>query len=161
MQEWLKLLENNDFIGVKKHIIDGADLELCDEHGESVLATAIMKRCDDDIINLLIESGSDIHSFDDEGVSILDVSINNGNYNLVKLLFDKGVDINKTSRKSRFTALMAAVCYNEYEILKFLIEKKADLEAQDSSGFTAYTFAKKMRKKKMMEILIENGSPHR
>ena len=159
MQAWLKLLKDNDFIGVKKQIKNNADLEVSDENGESVLSTAIKFKCDEDIINLLIDSGADVHSFDDEGVSILDFAINGSNANLVKRLVEEGVDINKTSRRSKFTALMAAVCYNEYEILKYLIEKKADLNARDSSGFTAYTFAKKMRKQKMINILVENGSP--
>jgi len=159
MQAWLELLKDNNFIGVKKYIKDNADLQECDEHGESVLAIAIKLKCDDDIISLLIDSGADVHSFDDEGVSILDFAINGSNQELVKRLVEEGVDINKTSRKSRFTALMAAVCYNEYEILKFLIEKKVDLDARDSSGFTAYTFAKKMRKQKMIDILVKHGSP--
>jgi len=159
MQAWLELLKDNNFIGIKKHIKDKADLEACDEHGQSVLATAIKLKCDEDILSLLIDSGADVHAFDDEGVSILDFAVNGSNIDLIKRLCEEGIDINKTSRKSRFTALMAAVCYNEYEILKFLILNKADLEARDSSGFTAYTFAKKMRKKKMMDILVENGSP--
>ncbi len=158
MQEWLELLKDNNFIGIKKYIKADADLEACDDHGESVLASAIKLKCDDDIINLLIESGADVHAFDDEGVSILDFAINGSNEELVKRLYNEGVDINKTSRKSGFTALMAAVCYNEYEIIRFLIEKKVDLQARDSSGFTAFTFAKKMRKQKMMDILIENGA---
>jgi len=159
MQAWLELLKENNFIGVKKHIKEGASLEECDEHGESVLASAIKLKCDEEILSLLIDSGADTDSFDDEGVSILDFAVNASNITLVKRLCEEGVDINKTSRKSKFTALMAAVCYNELEILKFLIENRANLEARDSSGFTAYTFAKKMRKKKMMDILIQNGSP--
>ncbi len=159
MDKWLEFLKENDFIGVKQYLKTGADIKECDEHGESVLACAIKNRCDENIINLLIESGSDLASFDDEGVSILDFAINSSDFKLVKKLHEKGVDLNKTNRKSRFTALMAAVCYNEYEILEFLIKNRADLEARDSSGYTAYTFAKKMRKKKMMAILVENGSP--
>ncbi len=158
MQEWLELLKDNNFIGIKKHIKTDANLEECDDHGESVLASAIKLKCDEDIINLLIENGADVHAFDDEGVSILDFAINGSNEELVRRLYDEGVDINKTSRKSGFTALMAAVCYNEYGITRFLIDKKVDLHARDSSGFTAFTFAKKMRKQKMMNILIENGA---
>ena len=92
---------------------------------------------------------------------MLDFAIASNNYNLVKKFIDQGFDPNKTERRSGFTPLMAAVCYNRYDILKLILEQKVALDARDSSGFTAYTFAKKMRKKKMMEILIENGSPER
>ena len=83
MKKWLELLKDNDFIGIKKYIKENADLEACDEHGESVLAAAIKLKCDEDIINLLIDSGADINSFDDEGVSILDFAINGSNQELV------------------------------------------------------------------------------
>jgi len=158
MQKWLDLLKENNFVAIKKYIKENGNTDECDEHGESVLAIAIKQKCDEDILDLLIQSGADIHSFDDEGVSILDFAINGSNFNLVKKLCENGVDINKTSRKSRFTALMASVCYNEYDILEYLIKQKVELNARDSSGFSAYTFAKKMRKQKMMNILSENGA---
>ncbi len=159
MQDWLKILEENNYVAVKKHVKSGANLQESNDHDESVLALAIKMKCDHDIIDLLIENGADIFHLDDEGVSILDFAIAYNNHDIVKRLIEQGFDINKTHRKSGFTPAMAAVCYNRYEILKTLIEKKADLNSRDTSGFTAYTFAKKMRKQKMMDILIENGSP--
>lgn len=156
MQEWIKLLEDNDYIGIKKQIKSGADLEACNDHDESVLALAIKMKCDEDIIDLLIESGADIHHCDDEGVSMLDFAIAYNNYDLVKRLIEEGINIDETERHSGFTPLMGAVCYNRYEILKLLLEKKPDLSARDASGYTAYTFAKKMRKQKMMDILTEH-----
>ena len=161
MQEWLKYLETNDYVGIKKLIHSGADIQACNEHEESVLAMSIKLKCDNDIIDLLIESGSDIHHCDDEGVSILDFAITYNNVDLVSKLIDKGFSVDKTERKSGFTPIMAAVCYNRYEILKILLERKANLELRDSSGFSAYTFAKKMRKQKMLDMLIEYGSPQR
>ena len=160
MQEWLKPLEDNDYIGIKKLISSGSDIQACNDHEESVLALAIKMKCDDDIIELLMQRGADIHHCDDEGVSMLDFAIASNNYGLVNKLVEEGFSVDKTERNSGFTPVMAAVCYNRYEILKYLLEsKKADLTLRDTSGFSAYTFAKKMRKQKMMDILIEHGSP--
>jgi ankyrin repeat protein len=161
MQEWLELLENNDYIGIKKYIKSGADIEAVNEHEESVLALAIKMKCDEEIIDLLLEQGVNIHHCDDEGVGMLDFAIAANNQKLVKYLLEQGIDINKTERRSGFTPLMAAVCYNRYDIVRLLLENKADVGAVDSSGFTAYTFAKKMRKQKMMDILTENGAMQR
>lgn len=154
MQAWIKLLEENDYLGIKNQIKSGGDIEACNEHEESVLALAIKMRCDSDIIELLIESGADIHHRDEEGVSMLDFAIAYNNYELVKKLIEEGINVSQTDRKSGFTPLMGAVCYNRYEILKLLLEKKPDLHVRDASGYTAYTFAKKMRKQKMMDLLL-------
>ena len=160
MQEWLKPLEDNDYIGIKKLISSGSDIQACTDHEESVLALAIKMKCDDDIIELLMQKGADIHHCDDEGVSMLDFAIAADNCDLVKKLIEEGLPVDKTERNSGFTPVMAAVCYNRYEILQYLLEsKKADLALRDTSGFSAYTFAKKMRKQKMMDILVEHGSP--
>ena len=75
MNKWLDLLRRNDYISIKKHIRDGADVNEKSETGESVLAYALRYRCDDDILELLIESGADVRDTDNEGVSIFDMAI--------------------------------------------------------------------------------------
>ena len=75
MHTWLEILKKNDYIGAKKHIKSGADLQEVNDTGESVLACAIRARCDTDLLMLLIENGADIFDFDDEGVSIFDMAI--------------------------------------------------------------------------------------
>jgi len=156
MNKWLELLKNDDYIGIKKYIKDGADLSETNEVGESVLACAIRERCDFDILMLLIEKGSDKFDFDDEGVSILDIAITYDNLDMVKYLVEQGIDINKTTRRSGFTALMAAACYGRVSITKFLLECGADESAKDSKGFRAVDFARKMNKKSILEILTYN-----
>ncbi len=86
MNKWLEYLKNNDYMSVKKYIRDGADLNDVNESGESVLACALRAQCDMDLLLLLIESGSDIYEFDDEGVSIFDMAITYGNLEVVKYI---------------------------------------------------------------------------
>jgi len=153
MNKWLELLKNNDYLGIKKYIRDGADLQETNEAGESVLACALRARCDEEILILLIDNGADIFDFDNEGVSIFDMAITYDNMWMVLYLLEQGVDVNKTTRKSGFTALMAAACYGRIEILKILLEKGANQYAQDSKGLTAVDFARKMNKKSVLKVL--------
>lgn len=153
MNTWLEILRKNDFIGAKRYIKDDADLNDETESGESVLATAIRHHCDDELITLLIDNGADIYDFDDEGVSIFDMAITYDNVFLVKYIIDKGIDVNKTQRRSGFTPLMCASCYGRAEIAKLLLDNGATKDLVDSKGFNATDFARKMNKKSVLVLL--------
>jgi len=149
---WLELLKNDDYLGLKKYIKSGGDLSETNEAGESVLACALRARCDKETLMLLIEHGADIFDFDEEGVSIFDMAITYDNLDMVKYLLEKGQDVNKTTRKSGFTALMCAACYGRVEITKVLLEHGANEMARDSKGFSAIDFARKMNKKSVLSL---------
>ena len=160
MYTWLELLKNNDFMGVKKYIKDGGDLEDANEVGESVLALSLRHHCDEDLIMLLIDSGADIYDFDEEGVSIFDMAITYDNIEIVKYLISKNIDVNLTRRRSGFTPLMAAACYGRLEIAKLLISEGADKNATDSKGISVIDFARKMNKKSILVLLdYDENSP--
>ncbi len=153
MNKWLELLKNNDYLNIKKYIKEGADVNDFEESGESVLACGIRARCDMDLLLLIIESGADIFDYDEEGVSIFDMAVTYGNIEMVNYLIEKGVDVNKTNRRSGFTSLMAAACYGRAEITKILLAQGVDQEVVDKKGFTAVDFARKMNKKSILKLL--------
>ena len=153
MNKWLELLNKQDYIGIKKYIKNGADIQDTNEAGESVLACALRAHCDEEILELLIQSGADSFDFDDEGVSVFDIAITYDNKFMVKYLIENGIDINTTTRRSGFTALMAAACYGRVEIAQILLSYGVDQTAQDSKGFTAADFARKMNKKSILALL--------
>ena len=72
MSEWIKLLQDNDYLGIKKYLKNGAEVNDSNESGESVLALALRYRCDDEIVDILLDNGSDLDDFNEDGVSILD-----------------------------------------------------------------------------------------
>ena len=159
MNKWIELLKKNDFIGVKKYIKDGADLnDASSENGESVLAFALRSMCDMELIMLLIESGADIYDFDEEGVSIFEMAVTYDNIEMVKYLIEDGKDVNQTNRRSRFTPLMAAACYGRLDIAKLLIENGADKDAVDTKGISVTDFARKMNKKSILKLLEYDAS---
>nr|WP_321268155.1 ankyrin repeat domain-containing protein [uncultured Sulfurimonas sp.] len=153
MNTWLEILRKNDYIAAKKYIDADADVNEESETGESVLAFALRYRCDMELIKLLIDNGADIYDFDNEGVSIFDMAVTYDNLEMVEYLINDGIDINKTTRRSGFTALMAAACYGRAEIAKVLLKNKADKDLVDIKGFNATDFARKMNKKSILELL--------
>jgi len=149
---WLELLKNDDYLGIKKYLKNGADISETNEVGESVLACALRAGCEKETLMLLIENGADIFDVDDEGVSVFDIAITYDNADMVNYLIEHGKDVNDTTRKSGFTALMGAACYGRIEITKILLENGADQNARDSKGFSAIDFARKMNKKSILEL---------
>jgi ankyrin repeat protein len=160
MNKWLELLKNNDYLNVKKYIKNDADVNDSSENGESVLACGIRSGCDLELLMLLIDSGADIFDFDNEGVSIFDMAIAHNNIEIVDYILKQKIDINKTNRKSGFTALMSATCYGRVEILKLLIAHGADQNTTDIKGFKAVDFARKMNKRSVLKLLeYDENSP--
>ena len=155
-----EFLKNNDFMGVKKYIKDGADVNDANENEESVLAMSLRYKSEMDLIMLLIDNGADIYDFDEEGVSIFDMAVTYDNVEMVKYIIDDGIDVNSTQRRSGFTPLMAAACYGRIEIAKLLIENGADKNAVDSKGISVIDFARKMNKKSILALLdYDENSP--
>ena len=157
MNEWIKLLQENDYLGVKKYLKEGANVNESNDTEESVLACALRYRCDYEIIDILVESGADLNDFNEDGVSILDYAIMYNRIDLVKKVLEEGFDVNKTYRPSRFTPLMGAVCYGRGEIARMLLKMGANKEARDTKGLTALDFAKKTHKKSMIKLLEEEA----
>jgi len=153
MNKWIELLKNNDLIGVKKYVKEGADVNEANDTGESVLASSLRYGCDLELIMFLIDSGADIYDFDEEGVSIFDMAVTYNNIEMVKYLISKGIDVNATTRRSRFTPLMAAACYGRVEIAKLLLQNGANKDAVDAKGISVIDFARKTNKKSILQLL--------
>jgi len=157
---WLELLKNDNYLGIKKYIQNGADVSQTNEIGESVFACALRAGCCKETLMLLIESGADIFHCDEEGVSVFDMAITYDNVEIVNYLIEQGKDVNEITRKSGFSSLMGAACYGRVEITKILLTNGANPSIKDSKGFTAIDFARKMNKKSILEVLdYDENSP--
>lgn len=153
MSSWATLLQSDDYLGVKKYLKNGADVNEKNETGESVLAQALHLRCGDELLDLLVDAGADLFDADSEGVSVFDAAITYNNPRMVRRIIDAGIDVNETRRNSGFTPLMAAVCYNRREIVALLLEHGADKKLTDRQGLTGADYARKTHRKQMLELL--------
>lgn len=78
----------------------------------------------------------------------------NGALETVKLLLEKGTDIDAKDNKGK-TALMYAAEKGEFETVKFLLEKGANLIIGDNKAKTALTYAYNNGQTKIIEFLLE------
>ncbi len=81
-----------------------------------------------------------------------------GDYELVKSLVEKDIDIVRTSYTSGETALIYACRYGSKEICELLIEKGANVHYKDDyNGVSPLIVATKEGQKHICELLIANG----
>lgn len=115
-----------------------------------------------DIACLLITNGAnlDIHikyETDDTGDTALIRASRCGHIEMVRLLIEKGADVNMADQFDE-TALMTACEYHHNEIVRYLLDAGADIHHEGYDGNTALKMAIKHDYKDIVRILVEKGA---
>ena len=88
-------------------------------------------------VQALLTNDADINLQDVEGMTALMFAALNGMHDVVKLLVDKGADVNLRSNKHRETSLMYAAGKGHLDIVKMLLDKGADVNLRSNKNKTA------------------------
>ncbi len=154
MKEIIEAIGGDERASIKKVFKNHKDIKNIEIEEKSLLSYAISKNISLDNFILLIELGADTEAKTQEGVNLLDDAISCNRLDIVKYLIEeKNFDINNHTRKSGFTPLMLATSFSDFEIVDFLLQKGADVEARDSFGFNCFDYAKKLGQTKMQKYL--------
>lgn len=120
-----------------------------DEYENSVLHIAIEKKYND-ITRILLDSGMEIEytrSADEdfrEQYTALILAAEVDNFDAVKMLVEKGADVDFQTSEDGLTALIIAVIEtNNLDMIKYLVEHGADVDKMDLGDETALDHAKK------------------
>lgn len=141
-----------------------------------------------DLAMLLIERGANIEEVNDEGYTPLMEAAREGHDEMVSLLLTQGANINAQTEETQETALTLACCggflevadylikhgadielgastplmeaaqEGHLELVKFLMESKADVHAQTQTGDTALTYACENGHTDVAEVLLYFGA---
>jgi len=147
-----KILENGS-IDLSQEVVIGAEYDLDEPDEVPVLVYAISLGASIEALEMLVEAGADIAAVNREGVGILDVAIKHKRLDIVKLCEVYGVDLFQSRRKSGITPLILAASFGDMEIVKYLLERGADMQERDSFGMTAADYARRMGQKQMLTFL--------
>jgi ankyrin repeat protein len=142
-----------DHTNAIKLLLDkGADINVKDEYGETLLIQAV-SASHVDVVKLLLEKGAG-----EINTALMKASYR-GDTNMVELLLDKGADINaKIIGVFGDTALMNAAVSGDTNVVGLLLARKADINAVDTDGSTALGIAKRMGNTAVVKLLQQAGA---
>lgn len=107
------------------------------------------------VTKLLMDNGGDISSADVGRLACYAVEKNE--IKLLKSIVECGGDVNKPTNKGT-TALHAAVCDGNVEMVKFLLEQGADIDKQDDFGWTPRAYAEHQCHEEIQNIFKKLGN---
>lgn len=108
---------------------------------------------------LITANNEIVHDQDMHGCTALALAIPRNETKIISLLLDFGADINKANNEG-VTPLMVAMRYGSESLIKYLITKKAKIDASDSNGNTALLriISNHLSNKIRIMLLIKNGA---
>lgn len=142
----------------------GANVNAKDEDGITPLHIAASLEGDNkELINLLIDHDADINAKTVMcGHNTLHVATKCNNIEIIKVLLERGVNIESTDN-NQFTPLLIAITnfYQRVEsssidVIKYLISKNANIAAMDINGQTGLFYLAKINDLQVIELLINN-----
>ncbi|XP_074094521.1 uncharacterized protein LOC141524492 [Cotesia typhae] len=93
-----------------------------------------------DVVEVLLNAGVDVHGFLPHGIPFLHRAVQYEQFEIVKMLIAKKVDVNAVSGAKQ-TALMIAAYCNFTGIADFLLKNKANPDIKDKNNHTALDIA--------------------
>ena len=109
-------------------------------------------------VKFLLAHGVDVNYQDAEhGASALQAASQSGQADIVRILLDRGADVN-LSNKEGSTALMAASFNRHQDIVKILLAAGAEVNHQNRADETALSLAREERDEAIVALLQEAGA---
>lgn len=113
-----------------------------------------IKRASPDISRLLLDAGAERDTVFTGGMTPLHLAAMCGNYEIVQLLLEQPVEVNRREEEGGWTPLHLAATKGEKTMVKMLLKAGADVWTEDKWGRTALAMIKdKEGRKDMTEIL--------
>lgn len=135
----------------KKYALAGMDLNSRDKLGTPLLNTAVRAK-QIECVEWLLDNGADIRALSaDRGYSALMDAVWIGDEAMVKLLIERGSEMNIVNKEGQ-TMLVLAVGANRKSICRALVERGESPDIKDSMGMSAYGYAKLFKKDDFVEL---------
>lgn len=139
---------------VERLLKAGASANATDADGTPALMAAVLFG-DANLVKFLLEHGADANRSGVGGTTALMWAV--PSLEKVRLLLAHGANVNAGSETGRTALLVASSFPRTVEVLQALLEKGADLRAQDRAGATALALAVRSADVGVVQFLVERG----
>jgi ankyrin repeat protein len=102
---------------------------------------------------IILSNKTDINSITKYGQTALHCAARNGNLEMVKLLYQAGGDLDKTTAYS-WTPLIEAAHYGQYDVAEWLVNQECNVNIKTNKGVSALFMACCYKYDRIVEILI-------
>ena len=111
-----------------------------------------------EIVELFVKAGMDVNARDSSGTPMICVAARSQRKKMIEWLLANGADLDAISTDRGYSAVMDAVWKSDFDMVKFFVEKGANLNFVGKDGQTALILATGIGKEKICEILVKNGA---
>jgi hypothetical protein len=153
----LKAVKFDDVNAVQKALANGLDPNITDKGGMPLIVLAAREKSDRVAALLASNPDTDIEKLDSAGENALMLAALNGDLNLVKLLIDKGAEVNKKG----WAPLHYAAANGADAVAQLLIDHSAYLDAASPNGTTPLMMAARGNHITMAKVLLDAGADPR
>ncbi|KAK9891834.1 hypothetical protein WA026_016633 [Henosepilachna vigintioctopunctata] len=136
----------------------GVDL---DSETESNRDTALTLACaggHEDLVDLLLNRGSDIEHRDKKGFTPLILAATAGHEKVVEILLNHNADIEAQSERTKDTPLSLACSGGRYEVVEMLLKRNANKEHRNVSDYTPLSLAASGGYVNIIKLLLSHGA---
>ena len=153
-------VERGDVAEVRRLIAAGADVNWQDEKQDSAFLVA-GARGHTGIVQLTLSAGANLKSTNRFGGTALIPACHYGHLETVRVLLATAIDVDHVNRLG-WTALLEAVILGDggprhVEIVRLLLERRANPNIADREGFSPLTHAKRRGYAQMAELIERAG----
>jgi uncharacterized protein len=146
----------NDVATADLLIRAGADANAANDFRITPLSLACTNRSAA-LVELLLKAGANPNTPIATGETPIMTCAGSGSLDAVRMLIGRGADVNAKEPSQNQTALMWAAAEKHPDVVRTLIELKADLQAHTKKGFTALHFAAREGDLETTRLLLAAG----
>ncbi|KAL7801877.1 ankyrin repeat-containing domain protein [Trichoderma afarasin] len=111
-----------------------------------------------EMVKFLLDHGANIEATTNVGGTPLGLAIERKQEDVAKLLLNRGADIDMKQRKGSSTMLHLMVDFGTADMINFLLDHGANIEAKKDNGYTPFGLAIERGEEDMAKLLLSRGA---
>lgn len=153
-EDLLRAIRRDDPHALRTALLRGADANALDDSGEPAIVLAARSKCWKAVQALVELRGTRLDAANQDGSNALMYAALHGELALVQAMVARKAEVNKTG----WTPLHFAAANGHVEVIRFLLEQHAYIDAESPNGTTPLMMAARQAQLSAARLLIAEGA---